>query len=294
MTPRHRHAPGSALGQPSSCAPAPVPQQHPSELRDSKTFVFIDAAAEDADEHRDQWGAPRGTQPCAAGGTWVPQQPSPLRLRYPQDDYLSLPAQPPGPSRFGQALATTTRAPVLSSIKVLCDGRGVLCNGRGRTPLSTPPSTAPSPALFLTSTMKPVPSWEQPWSWRCPPDQAVPPLCHPGPPAPAAACVWPVPSGTSSPPAAPASQGTLALNWLTPCTQRDLASSVAAWASSQPTGCRGCSRRAGLSQAALAASQPQEQGWGHYAPQSPCSWAQGGDTGDTVPLLSVFVSSRGF
>lgn len=46
---------------------------------------------------------------------------------------------------------------------------------------------------------------------------------------------------------------------------------MAAQASSQPTGRHGCSHHAGLSQAALAASQPQKQGWGHSVPQRPCS-----------------------
>lgn len=63
-------------------------------------------------------------------------------------------------------------------------------------------------------------------------------------------------------PAVPVAQGTLALNWLTLCVQRDWASSVAVQAGSQPTGRRDCSHCVGLSQSALAASQPQEHGWG--------------------------------
>lgn len=70
----------------------------------------------------------------------------------PQDDYLSLPAQSPTPAGLGQTSATATCAPVLSSIKVLC-------NGRGGTPLSTPPPPDLSPAVFLTKTVKLVLSW---------------------------------------------------------------------------------------------------------------------------------------
>lgn len=154
---------------PGASQPVSRPRQHPTELRDSKPSVFIDAAAEDGDEHRSQ----RGTEPCAASRTHRGDPGAP------QDDYLSLPARPRRPPglRTGPGHCHPCSSRVLNKGAVQWDR--VLCGGRGpRSRLAAQPSSlhVPSPRSFSSRTTKLGPAGTDPAPRRSPP-------CHPGPPA---------------------------------------------------------------------------------------------------------------
>lgn len=93
MNPCHWRGP---TGESDSCTLAPVPWQHPTELRDLQTCVFIDAAAEEGDECQGWWGVPGGARAASGIGKSGPSTAAGLTSTAPgPPGQLPQPTQPP-------------------------------------------------------------------------------------------------------------------------------------------------------------------------------------------------------